>query len=487
MIQSVMLVALGFLAASVLALVFAPALWHRAVRLTTKRIRSSLPMTMNEIQADKDRLRADFAIRIRKFEVALEREKMKSAHQLVDISRRESEIKALENKIDAMQRDLEEQQNANRVYAQTISLRIPNMESQLSKAKELLGARYEEISKLRTTINRQENKLGEAKTLDQMRKAELNRLRSALGSAPHGSEGDGIEPMSDLEQALARNRDLEKEIVTLRQQLNGASRSGANDNILSESESEKRKSSIAETEVGQVVKRILSGFSIASVSADNDARSQEEKASDDADALEEKADSSASVFYQPEVSAERDATEQLAKETSEEVASNGLAENQGVSAEAEAEEQPSLVEEESTDTAEEPEVATSEIAAEDVSSEAGSNEVEETNAAEEAKLDEGAAVVTFDNSKDETAEASNSDDTAEAGTAEDEASSTQTDDVEIRETDVVSEASDNTDQKDTGEDEDAPRDEDASDAKEKTGEGFLRATKRSLSERLKGL
>jgi len=44
-IQTVMLVALGFLAASLLGLLLASAFWSRAVRLTTIRIKQSMPVS----------------------------------------------------------------------------------------------------------------------------------------------------------------------------------------------------------------------------------------------------------------------------------------------------------------------------------------------------------------------------------------------------------------------------------------------------------
>jgi hypothetical protein len=57
-IQSGMLVALGFLMASLLALLLASAFWSRAVRLTTRRLKESLPVSEAEARADLDRLRA---------------------------------------------------------------------------------------------------------------------------------------------------------------------------------------------------------------------------------------------------------------------------------------------------------------------------------------------------------------------------------------------------------------------------------------------
>lgn len=282
MIQSVMLAALGFLTASLLALILAPALWRRGVRLTTSRIRASMPLTLNEIQADKDKLRADFAIQIRKYEVALEREKMKAARQLVDISRRDTEINLLQSKIEGIRRDLEEQQSANRVYSQTISLRIPNMESQLEKAKELLGARYHEITKLRTTINRQENKLGEAQAMSQVRKAEVDRLRVALESSVQETlDNQGMEqPQTDLEKAESHIRELGEELSVLRQKLNGSA-NGSADTLQTAKNGD-------DDDIGHVVSRILdtpeetSSEEIDATSNDGDGQ---ESAPDGADQL----------------------------------------------------------------------------------------------------------------------------------------------------------------------------------------------------------
>ena len=67
-IQSIMLVALGFLSATLLGLLIAPAFWRRAVRLTTRRLKEQLPLSDAEIRADKDRLRAEYAIRLHKLD-----------------------------------------------------------------------------------------------------------------------------------------------------------------------------------------------------------------------------------------------------------------------------------------------------------------------------------------------------------------------------------------------------------------------------------
>ena len=62
MIEPIMYAGLGFLAATLLALVILPMVHARAVRLTMRRLEAATPLSMAEIQADKDQLRAEFAM-----------------------------------------------------------------------------------------------------------------------------------------------------------------------------------------------------------------------------------------------------------------------------------------------------------------------------------------------------------------------------------------------------------------------------------------
>ena len=71
MVQSVLFFVLGFLCAGFLALMVAPAIWRRAVALTRKRIEGSIPLTQTEIQADKDRIRAEYAKSTRRLKLRL--------------------------------------------------------------------------------------------------------------------------------------------------------------------------------------------------------------------------------------------------------------------------------------------------------------------------------------------------------------------------------------------------------------------------------
>jgi chromosome segregation ATPase len=67
-IEAVMLVTVGFLAATLLALAAVPALARRADRLARKRAEAAFPLSLAEIAADRDHLRAELALRARSLE-----------------------------------------------------------------------------------------------------------------------------------------------------------------------------------------------------------------------------------------------------------------------------------------------------------------------------------------------------------------------------------------------------------------------------------
>jgi chromosome segregation ATPase len=87
--------ALGLLTAGLVVLVLMPAVWRRAVRLTRARVEASLPMTLAEIEADKDQLRANFAVTTRKLELDVETLRLKLAEDAVARGRSRDDITTL--------------------------------------------------------------------------------------------------------------------------------------------------------------------------------------------------------------------------------------------------------------------------------------------------------------------------------------------------------------------------------------------------------
>jgi chromosome segregation ATPase len=72
LIETAMIFALGFLVASLLGLLVLPAVNARAARLARRRAEARLPLSPGEIAAERDFLRAQFAIRERRLERAVE-------------------------------------------------------------------------------------------------------------------------------------------------------------------------------------------------------------------------------------------------------------------------------------------------------------------------------------------------------------------------------------------------------------------------------
>lgn len=68
MIEPALYAAFGACLATLILLLFLPALWRRAVRLTTRRLAGKLPLSVSEIIAAQDRLRAEHAMATRAVE-----------------------------------------------------------------------------------------------------------------------------------------------------------------------------------------------------------------------------------------------------------------------------------------------------------------------------------------------------------------------------------------------------------------------------------
>src|SRR5580765_1437622 len=92
MIEPIMYLAIGFLVSMLFGLAIIPLVHNRAVRLTTKRLEAATPLSMAEIQADKDQLRAEFAMSARRLEMSVEQLKHKTTSQLAELGKKTDAI-----------------------------------------------------------------------------------------------------------------------------------------------------------------------------------------------------------------------------------------------------------------------------------------------------------------------------------------------------------------------------------------------------------
>ncbi|MGX5839633.1 hypothetical protein ACWGTI_02795 [Mesorhizobium sp. ArgA1] len=174
MVQSILFFALGFLCAGFLALLVAPAIWRRAVALTRKRVEASVPRTLAEIQADKDSLRAEFAMTTRRLEISVKTLREQVNEQLVEISRGHEALKGL-----AVERKDKKQAL-----------------SELGEKNDLLLHREQQIQQLM-------DKLVQAERMMEKRALELEKLEQMYDDASFSSSNRQIE-------LVARESELEK-------------------------------------------------------------------------------------------------------------------------------------------------------------------------------------------------------------------------------------------------------------------------------------
>ena len=106
MIELMMYMGIGFLCAALIAVAVLPLVHDRAVRLTTRRLRATLPQSIKEIQAGRDLLRAEFAMSTRRLEINLEQLKNKSTGQVVELGKRNDVINRLKIQRDALKVDV---------------------------------------------------------------------------------------------------------------------------------------------------------------------------------------------------------------------------------------------------------------------------------------------------------------------------------------------------------------------------------------------
>jgi chromosome segregation ATPase len=213
-----MLMALGFLAASLLGLLVASAFWSRAVRLTTARIKQSMPVSEPEIRADRDRLRAEYAIKVHKLEMQLEQAKLERARQLIDLNRRDASISTLETDVMQLKADLEENQNARRVLEQTVTDRLPRVEARLAEAKRLLFNRDREIAELTAGARRHKQALEEVSSINAQKNAQIERLSMALttrGGRSRHAPGDAADTEVAMRSELEALRSKSSEQALL--------------------------------------------------------------------------------------------------------------------------------------------------------------------------------------------------------------------------------------------------------------------------------
>src|ERR1700676_412410 len=156
MIEPIMFIGIGFLVADLLVIGAIPMVHARAVRLTQRRLEAMTPMSMAEIHADKDQLRAEFAMSTRRLEMSVDQMKAKTTSQLAEIGKKSEAVGRLKLELGEKAAALlgaEAKVNALTEELQGAHSELTAKASLLQATERTLAERTAEIARLATRLN----------------------------------------------------------------------------------------------------------------------------------------------------------------------------------------------------------------------------------------------------------------------------------------------------------------------------------------------
>lgn len=199
MAEIIMTFALGFLIASAIALTLAAPLWRRAASVTEKRLRASSPVSLVDFNADKDRMRAEFAMSARKLEMSVENLRKKAETRLAELDRRERQVAALKEEIEEKSGSETRQSEEIAVIRQ----RLADAESGLKRRDEELAELRARLGEAQNVLARQAVAIREANSLVEGHRSDIDVLTRGVDSRTE----ELTKKAAELEQ---RDGELEK-------------------------------------------------------------------------------------------------------------------------------------------------------------------------------------------------------------------------------------------------------------------------------------
>ena len=232
MVEPIMYLAIGFLISMLCGLMVLPLVHNRAVRLTTKRLEAATPLSMAEIQADKDQLRAEFAMSARRLEMSVEQLRNKTTSQLAELGKKtdainrmkaelseknatifslEAREKAVKEQLQTTESDFTAKTEALRLAETTLAERqgdLAKLNSELSDRSMTAESRQVELLAVRAQIEGLQNRVNDAEKEFAATQARLEHQRKESAAATQ-----------DLDDARKRVETLSQRVTDLDGQL----------------------------------------------------------------------------------------------------------------------------------------------------------------------------------------------------------------------------------------------------------------------------
>ena len=292
MIEAVMLAALGFLIASFLWLIMLPAISRRAERLARRRAELTFPLSVDEIAAERDHLRAEFAVRQRELERRVENSQSTKASALKNAGMLDMHISELKTTLGVREisiADLSGRLNATETELAETRERLSQEEaghaatrSDLAVRGQALTERDRDVSQLR--IERADLS---ATLAARMRDLEQATSRGDHVSAELAKNIESLTTLTALHQALEAEKDRLQVAFAESETLSAGRASDIS--ALQQSLAKVEAALEAEAAGHSTTRAALEqrGSEVATLVAERDSLRQRLKASDDALALSE--------------------------------------------------------------------------------------------------------------------------------------------------------------------------------------------------------
>ena len=218
MIEPIMYLAIGFLVSMLFGLMIVPLVHNRAVRLTTKRMEAATPLSMAEIQADKDQLRAEFAMSARRLEMSVDQLRNKTTSQLAELGKKSDAINRM--KIELGEKtatifSLEAREKAIKDQMRATEEEFAAKTQLLRGAETALIDKQAELAKLNHDLS-DKSMVAESRQVELLTvRAQIDALQGRVGDA----EKEFTETQARLEQQRGQSDAATRELAEARERV----------------------------------------------------------------------------------------------------------------------------------------------------------------------------------------------------------------------------------------------------------------------------
>lgn len=241
MVEPIMYFAIGFMVSTLVGLAILPLVHNRAVRLTAKRLEAATPVSMAEIQADKDHLRAEFAMSARRLEMNVEQLKAKATSQLAELGKKSDIINRMKYELGEKNATIFQLEARERAAKDALKA----TEAEFAAKTELLRDAEARLSEKQAELVRLNHELSSRSQLADTRQVELGAVHGQIAALQERvnqadqefnetrarltqQTNDVTQATRDLDQERARNLRLTQNVVELEAQLSARTKEAEN-------------------------------------------------------------------------------------------------------------------------------------------------------------------------------------------------------------------------------------------------------------------